>query len=196
MNQTPLDSSASSESQEDEPAGTMEVETDTPAEPSTSTRETKDEKYIKDFVKSVTRDQLEIVAMELLRRQPDFLVDIMDDSNTKINQPQQSGPSTSPPWCKCGFSCPMPMETENKCCCYGAKRCVMQTDAFQDICLNTNVLGVDMRVREDKLVNEEDQSNKNYRHYAYRGYVYWRFGRVGRGNRLVIPLCCVLKIRE
>lgn len=43
----------------------------------------------------------------------------------------------------------MPTALENKCCGKMAGRCVTISEAFNDICLNTNVLGVRMAIRED-----------------------------------------------
>lgn len=39
-------------------------------------------------------------------------------------------------------------------------------------------------------------TNANRRHFAYRNYVDYMHGRLGRGNRRVIPACVVTFIRE
>ncbi|KAJ8050264.1 P2X purinoceptor 7 [Holothuria leucospilota] len=116
---------------------------------------------------------------------------------TEGDEPPSGGnpaPNQSSNWCKCGRRRDMPTEVENKCCRFGNLKCLTQTDAFVDLCLNANILGVNMRIREDELA-EEDRTNANYRHYAYRNYVYWRFGRLDKGQRMVIIPSCVLSVR-
>ena len=46
---------------------------------------------------------------------------------------------------------------------------------------------------EQRTVGEE---RKRFRHAAYRQFILWQHGRLGRGNRRVVPSCCVLTVRD
>ena len=46
------------------------------------------------------------------------------------------------------------------------------------------------------LCSGKSQLQKNLRYMAYRQFVAWRFGYLGKGNRVVIPSCVTWKIRD
>ncbi|PIK38619.1 hypothetical protein BSL78_24529 [Apostichopus japonicus] len=184
-NKAPEESSASSEESSSDEGRTEEVQGSVEEAIDESAGSISHEANIQRYVKGLSRERLEDVATELLRRQPEALSDFTPPQTTRENQPTEI-----PLWCKCTKCSPMPTIIENKCCCRRIGDCITESQAFRDICLNVNVLSVNMQVREDELANEENRSNSNYRHYSYRNYIYWKFGRLGRGNRLVIPACC------
>ena len=101
----------------------------------------------------------------------------------------------SPDWCNCGLCRVMPTQEENKCCCNTRMPCISIAPLFQQLVLDGNVLDLAMRYREDVLAIDHPRNNGNFRHTAYRQYVLWQHGRLGQGNRRVVPSCCVLAIR-
>lgn len=101
-----------------------------------------------------------------------------------------------PDWCYCGLCRPMPTQLENKCCCMRKMDCISTTALFRNLVLDGNVLDLAMRYREDVLALDHARNNENFRHTAYRQYVLWQHGRLGQGNRRVVPSCCVIAIRR
>lgn len=138
-------------------------------------------------------------ALELLRRQPAAFADVVNGELAGGDQPQQPDPEPGndpPEWCNCGHCIAMPTQDENKCCSTRARRlCISRTNVFRQLVLDGNVLEIAMRYREDVLVLNNVRNNENFRHAAYRQYVLWQHGRLGRGNRRVVPSCCVVAIR-
>ena len=108
--------------------------------------------------------------------------------------PQQVG--AMPDWCNCGQCAAMPTQAENKCCCASKMQCITTSILFQQLVLDGNVLDLTMRRREDVLALDHPRNNENFRHTAYRQYILWQHGRLGKGNRRVVPSCCVLAIRR
>lgn len=157
--------------------------------------------------------QLKRLALELLRRQPAAFADIVNGEIAAedgqllhdVGQPQSDqAPPNEPPhdrdntpeWCKCGHCVTMPTQEENKCCTRAIRPCISRTPLFHQIVLDANILDIAMRYREDILALENVRNNENFRHAAYRQFVLWQHGRLGRGNRRVVPSCCVIAIRK
>ena len=62
------------------------------------------------------------------------------------------------------------------------------------VVLDSAVLPIARNFRNDVYAlpqEEEADENKAMRHAAYRQFVLWQFGRLGKGDRRVIPSCCI-----
>ena len=69
------------------------------------------------------------------------------------------------------------------------------------VVLDSAVLPIARNFRNDVYTlpqeeEEEADENKAMRHAAYRQFVLWQFGKLGTGDRSVIPSCCIWKIRD
>ncbi len=136
------------------------------------------------------------LLLELLRRQPAAFADLVNGELPGVDQHQPDDPTNDrPEWCQCGHCVVMPTQEENKCCTRVRRPCISRCNLFGQLVLDGNVLEIAMRYREDVLVLNNDRNNEHFQHAAYRQYVLWQHGRLGRGNRRVVPSCCVVAIR-
>ena len=119
------------------------------------------------------------------------IIEMPDDEPS--DEPKQSNNST-PSWCICGKCRLMPSPDENKCC--RQRPCVTQQPAFENIVLDREALSVAIVGRTDVLVDRSDFSNEGYRFAAYRQFILWQNGYLGRGNRRVVPSCAIWAIRD
>ena len=88
------------------------------------------------------------------------------------------------------------MENPVERACCKSRPCISATDAFHDTCLNRNVLIVAILDSIDFYNDDNKMSPSNYRKAAYRQYILYCHGYLGRGNRLVVPSCALWKIRD
>ena len=68
--------------------------------------------------------------------------------------------------------------------------------SFQSLVLDRDALSVAIVGRMDVLADRSDFSNQGYRFAAYRQYILWQNGYLGRGNRRVVPSCATCSIRQ
>ncbi|WAR13170.1 P2RX7-like protein [Mya arenaria] len=100
-----------------------------------------------------------------------------------------------PNWCICGRCREMPTQSERRCC--GKAKCLSLYPDFDLLILHERVLALARIFRRDLLVFEDDVDlMRANRHQAYRQFTLWSYGRLGAGDRRVIPSCCVWRIRD
>lgn len=102
-------------------------------------------------------------------------------------------PTASPAWCMCGVCVAMPTEVENKCC--KRRTCVTSYHQFAILCIDRTVLETAIKSRCDIRAEDFVFNTNEFRKAAYRQYIIWKFGKLGKGNRRVCPSCVVKLIR-
>ena len=110
------------------------------------------------------------------------------------NLPEEQPPPSDLPWCKCGVCSPMETEQENVCC--NKRQCITSFRTFYNICLDRDILEVCIKARCDIRADEFNFSMESFRKAAYRQFALWTYGKLGRGNRRVLPACAVRMIRR
>ena len=152
--------------------------------------------FLQEFLAPLQREDMAYLLRNVLamgRGSLDFAKNLLQEKNAPPPPPPSPG-DTCPEWCKCHVCRPMPNEIENVCCKRVA--CITRFQAFNNICLDRDILEVCMKARCDIRADEFNFSVESFRKAAYRQFVLWRFGKLGRGNRRVVPSCVVLSIRR
>ena len=67
---------------------------------------------------------------------------------------------------------------------------------FDSVVLNRDVLSVAIEARSDVFADDPEYTPASYRKAAYRQFVLWQHGHLGRSNRRVVPSCIVWCIRN
>lgn len=137
----------------------------------------------------VKKDTILIKLLSMGRGSLDFAKNLAEEGPNDPEPPDED----TPEWCKCRVCQPMPSEEENVCC----KRvtCLTSYTSFSNICLDRDILEVCIKARCDLRADEFNFSMESFRKAGYRQFALWRYGKLGRGNRRVIPACAVRRIR-
>ena len=67
---------------------------------------------------------------------------------------------------------------------------------FDTVVLNRDVLSVAIETRSDVFADDPEYTPASYRKAAYRQFVIWQHGHLGRNNQSVVPSCIVWCIRS
>lgn len=106
-------------------------------------------------------------------------------------------PQTVPPaWCKCACCVPTSVPHEELCCRRSGGACITSSPLFKLLVLRRSTLEAALLYRDPLDLPTGLHQTKTLRHYAYRQYIFWRFGEQADGSHPVIPSCCVWRIRE
>lgn len=136
-------------------------------------------------------------------------------NRTASTAPSRSIDADVKTWCKCGCCKVMPTQLELKCCCDESFDLTnMQDDDFKPgvDCVSTAAVLLNGVLSEVNLqlqwfsstqyrgatgddLKFTNMDHASYRFHAYRSYINFMHGYLGRGNRRVIPACLVAYIR-
>lgn len=119
----------------------------------------------------------------------DFAIQLVAD-----NLPEEPTPASDLPWCQWRVCLPMETEQENVCC--KKRQCITSYRAFNNICLDRDILEVCNKARCDIRADGFNFSMESFRKAAYRQFALWKYGKLGRGNRQVLPSCTVRMIPQ
>ena len=100
--------------------------------------------------------------------------------------------NSTPPWCKCGLCREMENPVERICCI--RRPWVTLSGVFHVTVLNRSVLTVCILDRSDLFADAPIYTPASYRKAAYRQFILYEHGYLGRGNRKVVPSCVVWKV--
>ncbi|XP_026103244.1 P2X purinoceptor 7-like [Carassius auratus] len=111
-------------------------------------------------------------------------------------------------WCTCNNCAKMPTEEENICCKEIQKvvkrmmevpdppKCMVEHPGFEPNCLNPYTLqNINNIYRADYGPVRRRNEEERFRYLAFRSFVSWCWGYLGRSVRVVIPSCVVNRIR-
>ncbi|XP_052213985.1 uncharacterized protein LOC127832518 [Dreissena polymorpha] len=160
--------------------------------------QTRKDRFREDM-KTMPREQLEKIILGVLDENPGLILDFHKPVARGEGGYHPPEGAESPDWCVCGKCREMPTQAERICCEREPRHCFSLLPDFTVLVLDPAVLRLARLQRRDILLlddADEEDPHKANRHAAYRQYILWAHGRLGVGNRRVIPSCCVWAIRD
>lgn len=151
---------------------------------------------LQEKLQSLGLEQRDTLLQRVAERTPGVLFDVL----SLLETPSSTQPGNPVHWCICGNCREMNTDIEKKCCRQTPENCISNMAHVQYYILDEGVLRLASAAWNDVFAigenNEPGEDHRRLRHAAYRQYVLWQHGRLGEGNRIVIPSCCVWKIRD
>ena len=147
------------------------------------------------FIESLTVDQRNRLLLEVLctgRGSLEYARQLVNSEDPEPDSPMDEDGSRD--WCVCNVCVDMASEEENKCC--GKRACVTSYEMFRNVVLDREVLNIAIRARCDIRAEVAEFEMNSYRKAAYRQYILWKYGKLGKGNRRVCPSCVVRLVRQ
>ena len=144
-----------------------------------------------DDLEEAQRRRLLVLVLNNGRGSLDYARRLLENDDPEAAPPDPTNDSLN--WCICNNCVNMPTPDENKCC--NRRECITSYELFQNLCIDRHVLELAIRARCDIRVEPLDFSMASFRKAAYRQFILWEHGYLGKGNRRIIPSCAVRKIR-
>lgn len=146
---------------------------------------------------SLSDQQKHQLLQKVMVRLPGLMFDVLalQENPDRPRVPDSDGLH----WCTCTNCREMSTDLERLCCRQTSEHCISNMAYMQYYVLDEGVLRLARAAWNDIFAVDDQEpgiEQKQYRHAAYCQFVLWQHGRLGVGNRVVIPSCCVWKIRD
>uniref|UniRef100_A0A1A8CCW0 Gypsy retrotransposon integrase-like protein 1 n=2 Tax=Nothobranchius kadleci TaxID=1051664 RepID=A0A1A8CCW0_NOTKA len=149
-------------------------------------------------INRLTLEECQQLLQRCLTREPSLIFDLM--SLTPDHPQPGPCPPQSPSWCVCLQCRNMATLLEQKCCQQQPQNCTSLLPHMDLYILNEGALRLARRIwndlRAEADIHEPGESHRQFRYAAYRNFIVWQYGLLGTDVRIVIPSCCVWKIRD
>lgn len=155
----------------------------------------KERESVQTFIESLSNSQRERLLLDVLcngRGSLDYAKQLV--ANSEDPNPDTPANTNCPNWCICNVCMDMGNEEENKCC--KNRSCVTSYELFRNIVLDREVLTIAIRARCDIRAENADYEMNSFRKAAYRQFILWKYGKLGKSNRRVCPSCVVRLVRQ
>ncbi|XP_033103328.1 P2X purinoceptor 7-like isoform X2 [Anneissia japonica] len=158
------------------------------------------EKY-KEMIRDLPEADVRQLLFRCLEKNQGLVIDVVDKINQKSDdvQPTREAVTQVPDWCVCSYCKEMPTDLERLCCNMKPELCLSKEVTMDAYVLNELSLAFSRaRKRDFRQIAElePEEQNKSNRHHSYMLFIYWRHQRLLRGDRRIIPSCCVWRIRD
>lgn len=150
---------------------------------------------LQDAINSLSDEELRSLVLQQAEVQPRLWINEISRVQT-IREETPEGTDLSPQWCSCGNCRQMEIQKMDVCCGKLPLNCHTLDPMFTEGCLSQFALEIGQICYANFRAQAPRFNNENLRFIAYRNYIAWIHGKLGKGNRKPVPSCCVLKIRK